>query len=175
MIHYFGINSKTQGGAMNIFEIATIKEKQMEQLYRELAEKTKHIGIKRIMTMLADEEGKHTKIVEGMKKKIPEAEHTNLMIDAKTILLNIKEQKDLLNVYTDQVEIYRKVRDAEKESENLYLNEAAKTEDPALKKALFAFAKEEAQHYRLMDEIVSFVEKPEQWVESAEFSSLDQY
>ncbi len=160
---------------MNIFELAAERERQMEKLYLELAEKTKHIGIKKIMMMLAKEEAKHTRVVEGMKKKISDTEQATLMIDAKNILLDIKKQKDTLNVYTDQAELYRKVRDSEKESEELYLSEAAKTTNPELKKALLAFAEEEAGHYRLMDEIVDFVEKPEKWVEDAEFSNLDRY
>lgn len=160
---------------MNVFELASEREQQMEKLYRDLANNAKHQGIKKIMTMMADEEAKHTRIFAGMEKKLPEETKEHLIADAKVILRGIKQTKDTMNVFSDQVELYKKVRDSEKESEELYRQEAQKAKHPDLKKTFLAFAEEELRHYELMDEIVQFVERPEVWVEDAEFSNLDRY
>ena len=57
---------------MDIFDFAMEKEKEAEKLYRELAERSKEEGVKKILLMLADDEAKHFEIVKRMKEEHPE-------------------------------------------------------------------------------------------------------
>ena len=57
---------------MDIFEFAMEKEKFSEEYYRDLANRANHLGLKNILTMLADEEAKHYRTVEQMRTETPE-------------------------------------------------------------------------------------------------------
>ncbi|HLE12748.1 MAG: hypothetical protein A2504_09650 [Bdellovibrionales bacterium RIFOXYD12_FULL_39_22] len=161
---------------MNIFEFAKEREKKMEGLFRELSQETHNVGLKKILTMLADQENLHYKIIESFEKKSShEKIESDLISEAKSILKTIKQRKSILDLNVSQPDLYIKVRQFEKESEEFYLKCAKDEKDSKLKKIYELFAAEEHKHYVLMDELVQFVSRPEEWVEHAEFSSLRQY
>lgn len=54
---------------MNVYEYAMKVEKEGEAYYREMAEISPNAGLKRIFTMLADEEVKHYNVFKSMMKK----------------------------------------------------------------------------------------------------------
>ncbi len=161
---------------MNVFEFAKEREKKMEGLFRELAQETHNTGLKKILTMMADQELMHFKIIESFEKKNRhEKIESDLISEAKTILKTIKKRKDILNLNISQPDLYIKVRQFEKESEEFYLKCAKDEKDAKLKSIYELFAGEEHKHFVLMDELVEFVSRPEVWVEHAEFSSPKQY
>lgn len=55
---------------MNVYEYAMKVEKDGEAYYRELASKSPNNGLKRIFTMLAEEEIKHYNVFKNMMKKM---------------------------------------------------------------------------------------------------------
>ncbi|KAB2832670.1 MAG: hypothetical protein F9K48_10015, partial [Candidatus Brocadia sp.] len=69
---------KTGGLKMNIFDFAMQMEKDGEQYYRNSAQKTQNVGLKKILGMLADAEVKHYDILQKMKKnettQLPDSE-----------------------------------------------------------------------------------------------------
>ncbi len=54
---------------MNVYEYAMKVEKEGEAYYREMAAAANNAGLKRIFTMLADEEVKHYNVFKNMMKK----------------------------------------------------------------------------------------------------------
>lgn len=56
---------------MDIYSFALQMKKNGEEYYRELANKSGSEGLKKIFTMLAEEEVKHFQLIEKMRKKSP--------------------------------------------------------------------------------------------------------
>ena len=159
----------------NVFDVIMEREKIMEQHYRDLVAKTTDQGIKSILLMIADEEGKHFEHFEGMKKQIATPAKSTLLVDSKKILKTIKQNKNMTPINTSQLELYENIRDEEKRSEILFKDLANNENDLELKASYEQVANEEHRHYLIMDEICDFIARPNDWVESSEFSNLNNY
>jgi len=161
---------------MDIFQFAMEKEKYSEDYYRQLATETNNKGLRKIFNMLADEEAKHYTIVEQIKSKIPERVcKTDVLSDAKDIFEQTKQAADKFNFEESQVETYKKAQDIEKDSREFYLQKADEVEDHCQKGIFRKLAEEENKHYFLLENIIEFVSRPEQWLENAEFHHLEDY
>ena len=62
--------------------------------------------------------------------------------------------------------------DAEKEAYSFYEQKAKECDDPTEKQILLTFAQEERRHYRLLENVIEFVSRPEQWLEDAEYVNM---
>ena len=152
------------------------KEKYSEDYYRQLAAETNNKGLQKIFNMLADEEAKHYTVVEKMKSKIPErVSKTDVLSDAKDAFKQMKEAVDKFSFEASQVQTYKKAQDIEKESREFYLQKANEVQDRCQKGIFRKLAEEENKHYFLLDNIIDFVSRPEQWLENAEFHHLEDY
>ena len=161
---------------MDIFQFAMEKEKYSEDYYRQLAEKTNNKGLQKIFSMLADEEAKHYSVVEQMKSKIPETvSNTDVLSDAKDIFEQTKQAADKFSFEATQIETYKKAQDIEKDSREFYLQKADEVQDRCQKGCFRKLAEEENKHYFLLENIIEFVSRPEQWLENAEFHHLEDY
>lgn len=161
---------------MEIFDYALRMERDAEKMYRDLAEKNAGSpGVKRIMTMLADEEARHYKVLNGMKSETPGPIDSEILSDAKEIFRKMKESGEGFGALDSQVELYRKAQELEKESEELYEELEGKSQDGRHRNIFHRLAEEEKRHYFLLDNIVEFVSRPETWLENAEWHHLEEY
>lgn len=168
---------------MDIYTFAMKMEKDGEEYYRELAEKSSQ-GLAKIFTMLADEEVKHYEIVQELQQKssLPKVTKTELLQDVKNIFEDMRSGKldfeqGLFIGTTEETNAYRKARDIEAQSREFYLEKAGEAGDEEIELLLKSLAAEEDRHYRIMDNIVEFVSRPEpgNWLENAEWHHLDEY
>ena len=114
--------------------------------------------------------------VEQMKSKIPETVcNTDVLSDAKGIFEQTKQAADKFNFEESQIETYKKAKDIEKQSREFYLQKANEVQDRCQKGIFGKLAEEENKHYFLLDNIIDFVSRPEQWLENAEFHHLEDY
>ncbi len=158
---------------MNIFDFAMEKEKKAEAFYRDLAAKSKSEGLKNIYTRLADAETRHYGVVKHMKENEIIDSDTDILNDVGTIFNKMSRNKDeLLSLDRQQVQVYEKARDIEKESIDLYTEKARETDNPEHKKIFQKLADQEKIHYAIVDQLVSIVILPEQWIENGEFSHI---
>ena len=161
---------------MDIFEFAMEKEKDSRDFYHQLAEETADKGLAKIFNMLADEEERHYRIVEQMKNNAPqEVGDTDFLSDAKNIFKQMKEGAGKFSFSASQIEIYKKAQAIEKQSREFYLQKADEVKDARQKKIFFQLASEENKHYFLLENILEFVSRSEQWLENAEWYHLDEY
>jgi len=161
---------------MNILEFAMEKEKFSKDYYRRLADRSTSKGLMEIFNMLADEEAKHYKIIKQLKDKVPEtAADTDVLSDAKDIFKRMRENAGEFNFDENELGIYKKAQDIEKESREFYLEKASQVDDPYQKRIFRRLAAEEKKHFFLLDNIIEFVSRPQQWLENAEFVHLDEY
>jgi len=162
---------------MNIYKYAMKMEKDSENYYRELANKTDDAGLQNILKMLAKDEVKHYNIIEKMMKTDASAElaETNILKNAKNIFIKIKGKNLVFDFDLPQINFYRKAQEIEEKSHQHYLEMSDKVEDKTQKSLLLKLAEEEKKHMFLLENLVEFVSRPETWIENAEFNHLDDY
>jgi rubrerythrin len=162
---------------MNIYKYAMKMEKDGENYYRELANKTEDIGLQSILKMLADEEVRHYNIIEQMMKSKASAElaETDILKKVKNIFIKIKGKNLVFNFDLPQINFYRKAQEIEEKSYKFYIEMSDKVEIESQRKVFLKLAGEEKKHMFLLENLVEFVSRPETWIENAEFNHLDDY
>jgi len=162
---------------MNIYKYAMKMEKDGENYYRELANKTEDIGLQNILKMLADEEVRHYNIIEQMMKSKASAElaETGILKKVKNIFIKIKGKNLVFNFDLPQINFYRKAQEIEEKSYKFYIEMSDKVEIESQRKVFLKLAGEEKKHMFLLENLVEFVSRPETWIENAEFNHLDEY
>ena len=161
---------------MDIFSFAMEKEKYAEYYYRDLAERTGSAGLKKILTMLAEEEAKHYRLVEQMKGQTPaELAQTDVLASATEVFEKMHAASDSFEFDISEADLYRKACTIEKESKKYYLQKADEVADPAQQDIFKRLAREEDKHLLLVERIGDFVAKPEAFLEDAEMYHFDDY
>jgi len=161
---------------MDIFDFAMEKEKFSEEYYRDLAHRASHVGLKNILTMLADEEAKHYRTVERMRTEVPaEVTDTPVLERAREVFEKMRVSPKKFDFLISEAELYRKACQIEEQSRKFYLDQAEEAQDPDQKRILKLLAQEEDKHLLLMENIYSFVSKPESFLENAEMYHFDNY
>ncbi len=155
---------------MNVYEYAMKVEKEGEAYYREMAASASNPGLKRIFTMLADEEVKHYNVFKNMlKKENIDYDKLDLVTDTQTIFTTLIEEKDNVSFDKEQIQFYKDAITREVESHDFYAEKAEELSDEREKRIFLQIAKEEEKHKKILEEIVIFLEEPADWVASAEF------
>ncbi len=161
---------------MDVYDFAMKMERDGEAYYRELAGKTENKGLRNILTMLADAEMRHYHLFRGMKENSAvEAADVPILENVKNVFEKLRETEGSEGVDSSATELYRKAQGIEEESRDFYRSKADETEDEARKEIFLKVAEEEQKHYLILENIVDFVSRPEQWLEDAEWYHLDEY
>ncbi len=161
---------------MNIYDYAMQMEKDGEDYYRDLARKINNAGIKKILVMLADAEVKHYVILQKMKndEKV-QALDSGILLNAKNIFVKMKEEDDTIGINISQIELYKKAQEIEEKSRKFYLEKAGEAVNPAQKEIFSKIADEEKKHYFILENVIEFVSRPQNWLENAEWYHLEEY
>lgn len=130
--------------------------------------------------MLADEEVKHYNIIKKLSQKEidPQLAETKILDNVINIFVGMKEAKDTYHIDSTVASgEYRKACAIEERSKAFYLEKAELVENEHARKIFVRLAKEEANHLRIMENIVEFVTRPEpgNWLENAEWHHLKEY
>lgn len=161
---------------MNIYDFAMQMEKDGEHYYRDLAQKTQNVGLKKIMGMLADAEVRHYDTLQKMKKnektQLPDSE---ILSNVKNIFVQMKDGKDTLDVNISQKDLYTNAQEIEKKSRQFYTEKAAETNNQSHREIFLTIADEEERHYVILENIIHFISQPYTWLENAEWYHLDEY
>jgi len=161
---------------MNVYEYAMEMEKVAEAYYRDLSAQTEDEGLKHVMDMMAAEEAKHYLIFKKMASNESfELPVSTIVKDVKATFQSMKDSGRTFSFKMDQLHMYRKAKDLEDKAYAYYTDAAEKTADENEKQALRKIAQEELRHVTLLDNIVEFVNRPNQWLENAEFNQMEEY
>lgn len=161
---------------MDIYDFAMRMEKDGEAYYRELAGRTGNKGLRNILNKLADAELRHYRIFRGMKENsLIGAAETPILEDVKNLFVRLKETEGSQGVDSSQIDLYRKAQAVEEESRDFYRSKADEAGDETRREIFLVIAEEEQKHYRVLESIIDFVSRPEQWLEDAEWYHLDEY
>lgn len=161
---------------MDIFEFAMKMEEDGKNFYQGIAEKTKNEGVKSILTMLAQDEVKHYNALKKVKEDSPEdVEDTSVLKEAKNIFETLTYKAEEFSDPASQIDLYKKAQELEKKSIDFYAEKAKEVDTEKQKDILIRFADEERKHYFLLEHMITMLSRPEQWLEAAEWTHLEEY
>jgi len=161
---------------MNSIEFAIKMELDGEKYYREQAENNQDNPLNIIFVFLADDEKGHAALLQNELEKI-----TYDLADNQTLAETnnvFKERGDFKNKFEkipDQLDVYRMALQMEKDSIELYQKFFAESTDEQTKKLFGYLVKQEENHFKIFDNLITLVERPDEWVEDAEFGVLEEY
>lgn len=158
---------------MDPFAFSIQMEKDAEALYRKMADNTPAAGVKKVLLLLAEDEVKHRKAIEQLQKKLDVEPQEGVALDIKTVFDEMKQDKDFTSLSEDAVDDYRKAVEIEKRGIAFYQEKFAEATDPTSKKLFETLMKQESYHLRTCESLLDMVQKPEWWVENAEFNPRD--
>jgi rubrerythrin len=158
---------------MDLFEFSIQMEKDAEALYRKMAENAPVEGIKKVLLMLAEDEVKHRVAIEQLQKKLDVSAQQGVALDIKTVFDEMKQDDGITKISVDAVEDYRKAVEIEKRGMAFYKEKFEEADDPVSKELFEALMKQETYHLRTCENLLDMVQKPEWWVDNAEFNPQD--
>ena len=158
---------------MDMFEFSIQMEKDAEALYKKMADNAPYEGIKKILLMLAEDEVRHRVAIENLQKKQLSEPVEGVALDIKTVFDEMKQDKNVMNISVDAVEDYRKAVEIEKRGMEFYKEKFAEVDDPESKKLFKILMRQETYHYKTVENLLDMVQRPDWWVESAEFNPQD--
>jgi len=156
---------------MDILDFAIQMEQDGEKLYKRFADENKDNSLGTVFLSLAKDEANHAKLV----KKQKDGQRVELTDESATVdsVFGKNSEFQFAGKKPAQVDVYRAAQEKEKESIALYQKMAEELADT---KGLTEFLiKQEEEHYQILDEIVKAVDRPNEWVESAEFGVREEY
>jgi rubrerythrin len=161
---------------MDIFQFAMEMENTSEDYYRRLSRKAANKGLSNILTMLADEENKHFKIVQQMKQQtLPAITETDVIGNARLIFKKMRDSAENFSLEVTELQLYEKARDIEKKSRQFYLEKAGEVADASHREIFKKLAAEEQKHLALLQGICDFVARPQWFLENAEIYHFEDY
>ncbi|OHB54662.1 MAG: hypothetical protein A2Y07_00930 [Planctomycetes bacterium GWF2_50_10] len=161
---------------MNIFEQAIGLKQEKEEYYRGLSKKCSSRGVRKLFSMLADEEAAHRKAIEDLAAKIPaHLAQSTVLADAKIAFKEIIAEGFGSVCDAKQPELYRKALAYEERAEKFYLQKAQESQEEYQKGIFKRIAEEETKHRAVLQSVLDIVQRPERWLENAEWYHVEDY
>lgn len=159
---------------MDMFDFAIKMEQDAEQLYRDLAQKASTPGVRQIFTMLADDEETHEQAIEILKRK--NGGHgldDSFIPEVTTVFKDLRDHISDIDLSKEQLDDYRIALDIEKKGFAYYKEQFEKSDSPEAKRLFKSIANQELYHIKTVENLVDMLERPQWWVENAEFTPKD--
>lgn len=158
---------------MNIFEFAKKMELDGKHRYEQQYVVEENQGIKEILKLLISQEQEHYVALDSLEKSGKYDNYKKASFaGVKTIFEEMKEELDKIS--KDNVKFYKTILEIEKKSEEFY-RQYAENHDGQVKEILLKLAEEEHNHVIIINNIIDFINKPNTWVEDAEFNHMGYY
>ncbi|MCE5344295.1 MAG: ferritin family protein [Eubacteriales bacterium] len=161
---------------MEIMQFAIGMEKDGEKYYREQAEKNKENALRIVFLGLASDENRHADLLQRMAEDLPyELESDNNLKDRDSLFKAVEDYQSSVKASPEQAEVYRTAMEMEQKSIDLYGDLQRKAEEPISSEVFTFLVKEETRHFNIMEGLFRFVNRPNDWVEAAEFGIREEY
>jgi len=164
-----------KGGAMKAIETAIKMEIDSIAFYKEAAAKTVHpFGKKMFLSFVEDEKHHLCALRDFFRDRNIEYESREPLQNVHTIFTDLRtEMMDHIGPTTDEVEAIKIALNMEKEGVHYYERAALEAADER-EKALFQnLAREEEQHYRILENTDLYLEDTGNWFMWKEYSIVE--
>ncbi|MGE5493731.1 MAG: ferritin family protein [Burkholderiales bacterium] len=144
-------------------------EVEGEAYYRQQAQKNRGNALEPVFSELADEEIRHAELLRLSEMEQPFAGEDF----SSNVFDGLSELKVDVKARPEQIDAYRMALDMEQKSIELY---ERLLRESGGKSELYEFIiGQEKEHYRVLNEIIRLLSRPENWAESAEFGIREEY
>jgi len=156
--------SEPDADSISILDFLLKSEKDGEQYYRDLAANAPNPEIRRIFTLLANEEEKHYRALQQWRGSADAAfgdsNACTLLGTTRSIFEDLRNDPHMqLLSLTDHLALYTEIRNIEARSRDAYLERARRAQDPDVRALLRRMAHEEQKHFLMLDELVLFIKE----------------
>lgn len=162
---------------MKFFEAAKEMEERTLNYYNELAEKcVTNIGLVNILKMLAKDHEQHlAKFQQMQDDKCTNLEVSKAYENTIEFFRKLQKDKEAFSCDIDQVRMYEKAQELVVKKLAFYSQGKADIECPKNQAVLDEIIAEEQRHQFVLGNIIEMVNRPQQWIEDAEFSHKERY
>lgn len=161
---------------MNSLEFAIKMELDGQNYYIEQSKINKDNSLSTVFLMLAKDEENHARILQNKFNEVfYELKENNTLIQSKNVFKGIGNFKNEIKGIPNQLDLYKEALEKEKQSIDLYKKFLFEETDDNEKKLFEYLTKQEGDHLAVLEELVSLVVRPDEWVESAEFGIRKEY
>jgi rubrerythrin len=156
-------------------------EQDGEAFYKKMAENAENVALKNILHDLAQDEILHYHIFRKFKEgdfsagQELQSSGTKALQGAKNVFQQLASKKQTFDFSKDVVALWREAQKIEKKSEDFYREKAGSAENDKIKNTILLIAAEEHKHWIVIENVISFLERPNQWLENAEWNNLEKY
>ena len=159
---------------MNSIELAIKMELDGKKFYLQQADKAEDSGLKSIFHTLAEEESIHARILKSRAETLP-YELVDTYAEIKNIFVEIGNYTNIIKQLPDAVDVYNMALESEKKSLDLYREMLEEARDDKDRKIFKFLIEQESDHYKVIEQLVELVNRPNEWLESAEFGLRKEY
>ncbi|MBH1939566.1 ferritin family protein [Mobilitalea sibirica] len=161
---------------MRLLDLALLMEQDLQSFYRKQAELNTGNSLHIVFSLLEKEEEKHTEILKSYSDKIvlPLTEN-NILDDVREIFKEMNDIKSEIKILPSQLDVYRIALEKEEQSLNFYRELYEKAVEEQSKNVFQHLINQEDKHCIILEELVKQLNRPEEWVESAEFGLREDY
>jgi rubrerythrin len=161
---------------MELLDLALSMENDLQAFYHKQAMIHEDNRLHAVFTLLEKEEEKHAELLKSFKDDIVlPLNDSEILADVQSIFKEIEEFKlDIKNI-PSQLDIYRMALEKEEQSLKFYQDLHDKAKEDQSRKVFGYLINQEDKHCIILEELVKLVNRPEEWVESAEFGLREDY
>jgi rubrerythrin len=164
---------------VDVFEFAMKMEQDGRDFYLRHAETVDNPALKKILLELADDEAKHFAIFkalrDGQNAEYKDEEQTKIFGTVKNVFEEIKANNPDYTPPAKAKDIWEEARAVEKRAEEFYRETAKELGDEHIGNILNRIADEEHKHWVTMENVIRYLDRPQHWLEDAEWSNLEDY
>lgn len=161
----------------SIIQIALETETRGYEYFKSLAEKCNYnVGVKTILEMLAKEQQKQIKLLKQWEDKTDiEYGSSAFFEDSRHILQDLQSKIDEFSCSIDHLALYEHAKELQEKALQNYQNAKSEIHNEHFVGFLGQLIAQKQKQIILLDNIIELLLRPEQWVESSEFTKLDDY
>lgn len=162
--------------AQDLYDFAVDFEREHRDFYKKMIENTEEKSLKAVFEKLVEQEERHEKIIKQLQNE-ENVEHveSDILPDAKKAFEEIASNLPDSMLPDGQVELYKKAREMEERTCDFYKEKAEETDLEQVRKVFTKLSEEEKKHENIMNNLVDFVNKPNTWLDDAEWYHLEDY
>ena len=161
---------------MDVLQFALDMELDGERYYRSQSEKFAQTPLKRVFDTLAKDEAKHAQILReqmaGTAQTLPDDPQLS---DRQNLFSGLKDYQPAVEEMPDQAALYHEAMEMEQRSIDLYTDLRAKATEKQTRSLFDFLIREETRHHEILEDVFRFVNRPNEWVEAAEFGVREEY
>ena len=159
---------------MGVIDDAIALERRAEENYRQAAQKTSDPGAAKVLGLLADEEAAHAAALAAAEDE-PVA-GPDLLEAARTWIRGAVEGgAATLSGDSDLLVVLRRALDIERMTEAFYREQGERAGDRRATALFTRLAEIEKSHFLFVSSLIEYYDRPNAWVEDAEFGLRPEY